>query len=358
MSRGFHAFFRQYYNLRALLRRADPGLARLVPLADYPLVDAQGRRDSFRGLPRTPPWNALAFALRSPTFRPRDLLALNARGRRAAGRGVRARHLPTSSTRWTRRRSCAEINFPAAARHLAFEVFSRSFFAAPGADVGGRAGRDVPHLLPRLQRGPGVRRARRRVRRGPLGPAARATWPASAPRSAPAADGSQRGARAGPGRLPACTRAGGPLDADGVVLATDVAGLRAHRRRRSPASGRPGLARQVGRAAHRAAVPGPAAVAGPAGRPGPPGVPGHRRPDPLDNISVLDRYDSQARDWAAAAAAARWSNCTPTPRPATRPPRRAGDVARLHDLYPETGAARGGGRVRAVARGLPDVRRR
>ncbi len=39
MSRGFHAFFRQYYNLRALLRRADPGLSRLVPVADYPLVD-------------------------------------------------------------------------------------------------------------------------------------------------------------------------------------------------------------------------------------------------------------------------------------------------------------------------------
>ena len=38
MSRGFHAFFRQYYNLRALLRRADPGLRSLVPLADYPLV--------------------------------------------------------------------------------------------------------------------------------------------------------------------------------------------------------------------------------------------------------------------------------------------------------------------------------
>src|ERR1700761_854744 len=27
MNRGFHAFFRQYYNLRALLRRADPGLS-------------------------------------------------------------------------------------------------------------------------------------------------------------------------------------------------------------------------------------------------------------------------------------------------------------------------------------------
>ena len=28
MSRGFHAFFRQYYNLRALLRRVDPALER------------------------------------------------------------------------------------------------------------------------------------------------------------------------------------------------------------------------------------------------------------------------------------------------------------------------------------------
>ena len=31
MSRGFHAFFRQYYNLRALLRRADPGLRAADP---------------------------------------------------------------------------------------------------------------------------------------------------------------------------------------------------------------------------------------------------------------------------------------------------------------------------------------
>ena len=32
MSRGFHAFFRQYYNLRALLRRVDPDLQSLVPV--------------------------------------------------------------------------------------------------------------------------------------------------------------------------------------------------------------------------------------------------------------------------------------------------------------------------------------
>ena len=42
MSRGFHAFFRQYYNLRALLRRVDPDLRSLVPVADYPLISAEG----------------------------------------------------------------------------------------------------------------------------------------------------------------------------------------------------------------------------------------------------------------------------------------------------------------------------
>ena len=30
MNRGFHAFFRQYYNLRDLLRRIDPGLSMLT----------------------------------------------------------------------------------------------------------------------------------------------------------------------------------------------------------------------------------------------------------------------------------------------------------------------------------------
>ena len=49
MNRGFHAFFRQYYNLRNLLRRIDPTLAMLTPVDDYPLIDAQGRTDTFRG---------------------------------------------------------------------------------------------------------------------------------------------------------------------------------------------------------------------------------------------------------------------------------------------------------------------
>ena len=54
MNRGFHAFFRQYYNLRALLRRVDPTLSMLTPVDDYPLIDGAGRRDTFRGLPQHP----------------------------------------------------------------------------------------------------------------------------------------------------------------------------------------------------------------------------------------------------------------------------------------------------------------
>ena len=132
MNRGFHAFFRQYYNLRNLLRRADPGLNMFSPLDDYPLVDADGRRDTFRGLPRTPPFNAMAFALRSPTFRLRDLVRLDAK----AAAPLAAVSVP--ETYWRLDDLDAEsflrdINFPQAARHLAFEVFSRSFFTRPEA---------------------------------------------------------------------------------------------------------------------------------------------------------------------------------------------------------------------------------
>ncbi|MEI6253713.1 MAG: FAD-dependent oxidoreductase, partial [Mycobacteriaceae bacterium] len=129
-NRGFHAFFRQYYNLRELLRRSDPELTRLRAVEDYPLVDGQGRRDTFRGLPQRPPWNALVFALRSPTFRFRDFLRIN---------GIAAAPLVSVSVPGIYDRLddidagtfLDDIRFPKAARHLAFEVFARSFFARP-----------------------------------------------------------------------------------------------------------------------------------------------------------------------------------------------------------------------------------
>ncbi|WP_328744266.1 FAD-dependent oxidoreductase [Streptomyces sp. NBC_00285] len=130
MSRGFHAFFRQYYNLRSLLRRTDRHLDRLTALPDYPLRHADGLHDSFRRVPRTPPLSALGFVALSPSFRSRDLLRMNP----AAALALLDVRVPEIYTRFddvSAHDFLDTLRFPKAARHLAFEVFSRSFFADP-----------------------------------------------------------------------------------------------------------------------------------------------------------------------------------------------------------------------------------
>ncbi|MFD7991508.1 FAD-dependent oxidoreductase [Streptomyces mexicanus] len=130
MSRGFHAFFRQYYNLRGLLRRTDPALERLTGLPDYPLLHAGGTRDGFRYVPRTPPLSALGFVLLSPSFRLRDLSSLDP----VAALPLCDVRVPDVYGRLddvSAHDFLDAVGFPDRARHLAFEVFSRSFFADP-----------------------------------------------------------------------------------------------------------------------------------------------------------------------------------------------------------------------------------
>jgi isorenieratene synthase len=131
MSRGFHAFFRQYYNLRALLQRVDPALRRLTPVADYPLLSAEGYRDSFARIPRRPPWNLITFVLQSKTFTLADLRRIDSD---AATELLDVEFPATYSAHDGE--SAADyldrLRFPPAARHLALEVFARSFFAHPG----------------------------------------------------------------------------------------------------------------------------------------------------------------------------------------------------------------------------------
>ncbi|MFI0805739.1 FAD-dependent oxidoreductase [Streptomyces echinatus] len=130
MSRGFHAFFRQYYNLRGLLRRTDPGLRRLTGLPDYPLQHANGLRDSFRHVPRTPPWSALGFAALSPSFTLRDLCAMDPVAALPL-LDVRVPEIYDRLDHISAHDFLDAVRFPDKARHLAFEVFSRSFFADP-----------------------------------------------------------------------------------------------------------------------------------------------------------------------------------------------------------------------------------
>lgn len=130
MSRGFHAFFRQYYNLRALLRRVDPTLAGLTAVADYPLVAANGLRDSFARIPRTPPLNMAAFVAQSPSFRAADLAEIDT----TSVWELLDVDFPRTFSDHDGESAAAfldRLKFPDKARHLALEVFSRSFFARP-----------------------------------------------------------------------------------------------------------------------------------------------------------------------------------------------------------------------------------
>ena len=292
MNRGFHAFFRQYYNLRNLLRRIDPALTMLTPVDDYPIVDALGRRDTFRGLPQTPPFNALAFALRSPTFRLRDLIRLNARAA-APLTSVSVPDIYERLDHLDAETFLRDINFPAAARHLAFEVFSRSFFAEPSA----LSAAELATMFHIYFLGSSE---------GLVFDVANANFDAAlwdplrtylTSRGVRICTGVSVTAISHGARFAVAYDDGTGIEADGVVLATDVGGLRriVHN---SPGLGdddwrqridglhtappfvvqRLWLDRRVNRDR--------AAFMGTGGRP------------PLDNVSVLDRYERQAADWS------------------------------------------------------------
>ena len=129
MERGFHGFFRQYYNLRRLLRRVDPQLGNLVPAGDYPILGPDGQVESFAGLPRRAPWNLAALALRTPTIRARDLLGIRARPALA----MLSFDPEQTYERWdwtSARDYLDSLGFPERARRMLFDVFAHSFFSA------------------------------------------------------------------------------------------------------------------------------------------------------------------------------------------------------------------------------------
>lgn len=132
MERGFHAFFRQYYNLRNLLKRIDPELSFLKPTADYPLFGPDGAKESFSGLPQTAPWNLIKLVLRSTSIGIWDLFKINHN---------EAQQMLAYDPELTYERydnmSAAEyldaLKFPKQARRMLFDVFAHSFFN-PEAD--------------------------------------------------------------------------------------------------------------------------------------------------------------------------------------------------------------------------------
>lgn len=298
MTRGFHAFFRQYYNLRGVLRRADPALDGLVPLDDYPLVHRDGPRDRFSGLPATPPWNAAVLAATSPSFPPGDLARVNV----PAALQLLDVDVPGVYDRldhMSARELLEAVRFPPRARHLAFEVFTRSFFADPGRLSAAELA--VMFHLYFLGSSEGL------VFDVPGSPFPQALWDPLerylAGLGAVLRTGAAvRGVRPGGARrfaLEGASGAGGGADAefDGVVLAADPPGVRALVAG-SPDLGDATWRDRLGRLASappflvsrywldRPVRPHRPAFLGTAGYP------------TLDNLSVLERYEDEARAWA------------------------------------------------------------
>ncbi|MEV0728780.1 FAD-dependent oxidoreductase [Polymorphospora sp. NPDC050346] len=124
---GFHAFFRQYYNWRAILRRIDPGLGFLRPVDGYPVLSADWPPEEFGRLPAAPPANLLALLARSPSLRLRDLRGID---RRAAlpllAYDPERTHRDHDGA--SARQLLDRLHLPDRARAMLFEVFAHSFF--------------------------------------------------------------------------------------------------------------------------------------------------------------------------------------------------------------------------------------
>ncbi len=127
LERGFHAFFRQYFNLRSLLRRIDPELRMLRPLPDYPILGPGGLVQSFRDLPTQPPLQVMKLAWRTPYLRARDLARIDARAALAMLAFDSHRTYAHYDHR-SARDYLDSLGFPETARRMLFDVFSHSFF--------------------------------------------------------------------------------------------------------------------------------------------------------------------------------------------------------------------------------------
>lgn len=263
--------------------------------------------------------------MRSPTFTPRDLLRLN--GRRALPLATvsvprvyrQLDHLDAGSF-------LAAINFPAAARHLAFEVFSRSFFADP-AELSAAELATMFHLY-FLGSAEGL------LFDVPTEPFPQALWN-------PLADylaGLRADVRTGTGvteirRAADRFQVGGEAF-DAVVLACDVPGLR-RVVAASPDLGSPEWRSEV--ADLRTAPPFVVRRLW-LDRPVDPARPaflGTGNLPPLDNISVLNRYEGEARRWVA-----RTGGSVVELHAYVSDNASEALEGRLHQLYPETADAR------------------
>jgi isorenieratene synthase len=127
---GFHAFFRQYYTWRAVLRRIDPELRFLAPVRGYPVIARDLPDEDLSDLPAAPPLNLLTLAGRSASLRPADLASIDP----AYGQALLAHDRDVTRARFDDMAASTfldRLGIPPRARRMLFEAFARSFFCNP-----------------------------------------------------------------------------------------------------------------------------------------------------------------------------------------------------------------------------------
>ena len=123
---GFHAFFRQYYNLNRFLERL--GITdSFVPIEDYLILDSQGRPWSFGDVATVPVLNILDLGRRG-FFRWRDVSAKRTRDRLEAFVRFDMDRTYEGFDGITFKTLCDEAALPAELR-VSFRTFARAFFS-------------------------------------------------------------------------------------------------------------------------------------------------------------------------------------------------------------------------------------
>jgi isorenieratene synthase len=335
MERGFHAFFRQYYNLRQLIRRVDPELRCLVPTEDYPILTPDGGAERFSGLPNRAPLNVAVLTWRTETLKLADLLRIN----KTAALEMLRFHREQTFARFDRQTSKAyldSLQFPPLARQRLFHVFAHSCFN-PQEDMSAAELLQMFHFYFTGNReGLIFDVANRPFSHAIFDPLGRLLQRLGAKlRCGVTVRSIERS-----GERWVVNHRDGMLHADDVVIATDVAGLQ-RIVGASTALDDPKWrgAVQGLRATSPFAVwrlwldrptqPGRAAFAGTAGV------------GRLDNISLYHLFEDESRDWAARAGGAVVElHAYALPENTAEADLRADLLAGLHALYAETRAAR------------------
>jgi isorenieratene synthase len=333
MERGFHAFFRQYYNLRALLRRLDPGLGFLRAAPDYPIITPTGN-ETFTGLTHSPLVNLAKLTWRTDTIRLPDLLKVD----KLAAIEMLRYDAERTYARWggvTSKAYLDQLNFPAEARLRLLHVFAHSCFN-PQEEMSAADLLQMFHFY--FTGNPDGLLFD--IADRPFGRAIFSPWLAAlAARAVDVRLGQPAAAVARDGAGWRVATGTGDLAADFLVLASDVGGLAALRAA-SPDLAHPDLDASLGvtrltrgfavwrlwldRRVDPARLPfaGTAAVGC------------------LDNISVYERCEDESADWARA----HGGSVVELHAYALPDGRAEADVRRellagLHTLYPETAGA-------------------